>query len=182
MVGFGSYDQRQIRQAFAPVKPKVFVSYHHNNDQQWYNSFSDLFSGVYDLFTDTSLERKYDSNDTGYVDRAIRENNITGSSVTVVLCGAETFKRKYVDWEIYATLYKEHGLVGIILPTIIRNIRNQPIVPDRLAMNIHSGYAHWIDWSQNPVTVRVAIDEARSRTSKKKLIANSIPKMARDQS
>jgi len=48
--------------------------------------------------------------------RGIRENFITGTSCTIVLCGAQTHLRKYVHWEIKATLDKEHGLIGVNLP------------------------------------------------------------------
>jgi len=46
-----------------------------------------------DIFTDKSLERRIDSEDADYLRRTIRENNISGSSLTIVLCGAETWKR-----------------------------------------------------------------------------------------
>lgn len=36
----------------------------------------------------------------------------------MVLCGAEAPQRKFVDWEIKATLDKEHGLIGINLRPI----------------------------------------------------------------
>jgi hypothetical protein len=40
-----------------------------------------------------------------------------GSSCTPVLVGWDTRGRKYVDWEIDATLQKKHGLIGMHLPT-----------------------------------------------------------------
>jgi hypothetical protein len=104
-----------------PVKPKVFVSYHHKNDQWWSDQFSKLFAGSYDMFTDTSIGRRIDSEDPLYQSREIRENYISGSSITIVLIGAETGKRKHVDWEIYATLSKKHALLGIALPTCAKN-------------------------------------------------------------
>src|SRR6266404_4514905 len=38
--------------------PGLFVSYQHRCDQWYYNRFSELFSGVYDLFRDTSVDRE----------------------------------------------------------------------------------------------------------------------------
>ena len=90
-----------------PVKRKIFVSYHHDNDQAYYNEFSRFFSDQYDAIQDSSLDRLIDSDDTEYVMRRIRENYITGTSCTVVLCGPQTRWRKYVDWEIKATLDKQ---------------------------------------------------------------------------
>src|SRR5215472_9931045 len=95
------------------VKRKVFISYHHAGDQAYYDAFSRAFSGVYDVITDNSLVRGIESDVVEYVMRRIRENYITGSSCTIVLVGRDTWGRKYVDWEIDATLQKEHGLIGV---------------------------------------------------------------------
>lgn len=102
----------------ATVRRKVFVSYHHGGDQAYYNAFSKTFHSTYDVITDNSLEREVDSDDVDYVMRRIREDYITGSSCTIVLVGKETYARKYVDWEIKATLDKQHGLIGVQLPTL----------------------------------------------------------------
>ncbi|HOP81030.1 MAG TPA: TIR domain-containing protein, partial [Armatimonadota bacterium] len=132
------------------AKRKVFVSYHHGNDQYWYDRFSGLFSDTYDIVYNKSLERRIDSDDPAYVDRRIRENYIVGTSITIVLCGAETWKRKYVDWEIYATLYCEHALLGICLPTAL-DTGNGKRAPDRFVENWKTGYAHWMHWSEDPI-------------------------------
>ena len=100
-----------------PPKRKVFISYHHGGDQAYYDAFSKTFADTYEAIFDNSLERRIDSDNVDYVIQRIRDNFITGSSCTVVLCGAETPWRKYVDWEIKATLDKEHGLIGVNLPT-----------------------------------------------------------------
>jgi len=161
-------------------KPKVFISYQHSNDQYWYNQFSYIFSDIYDLLSDNSLQRKYDSEETDYIDRSIRENNITGSSVTIVLCGKETWKRKYVDWEIYATLYKKHALLGIILPTLLPNINNKYIVTGRLHDNISSAYAHWILWTNDPKEISIAIATAKQYARFTSNINNTREKMKRN--
>lgn len=133
----------------APVKHRVFVSYHHGGDQAYYNAFSTAFHDTYDVIYDNSLERRVDSDDVDYVMRRIRENYITGSSCTIVLVGAETWGRKYVDWEIKATLDKEHGLIGVYLPTAAKDpSTNSIVVPARLHDNIESGYALWLSWQQ----------------------------------
>src|SRR5207253_16569 len=80
-----------------------------------------IFSASYDVITDNLLDRAVGSDDVEYVMRRIRENYITGSSCTLVLVGRDTWGRKYVDWEIDATLQKEHGLIGLQLPTLPLN-------------------------------------------------------------
>lgn len=162
-----------------PVKPKVFVSYHHKNDQFWYNQFSKLFANSYELFIDTSIGRKIDSDDPLYQSRKIREDHINGSSITVVLIGAETWKRKHVDWEIHATLDRKHALLGIALPTHAKSARGEVIVPDRLHDNLVSGFARWIHWSNNAATVSSAITVARQVAQTSALIANSRPQLGR---
>jgi len=92
----------------APVKRSVFVSHHHRGDQAYYDMFSRLFADSLEVFQDTSLERAHDSESHDYVRWSIRQNHIAGSSCTIVLCGANTYERKYVDWEIKATLDKRH--------------------------------------------------------------------------
>jgi hypothetical protein len=62
-----------------------------------------------------------------------------------VLCGAKTFERKYVDWEIKATLEKGHGIVAVYLPTAPRTATGIT-VPERLVPNIKNGYAVWVSW------------------------------------
>jgi hypothetical protein len=80
--------------------------------------------------------------------RRIRENHISGSSCTIVLVGKDTWGRKYVDWEVKATLDKGHGLIGVQLPTAPLTQEGKVIVPDRLNQNIQSGYALWLTWAQ----------------------------------
>lgn len=129
-----------------PVKRKIFVSYHHDSDQAYYNEFSRFFSDTYEAVQDSSLNRLVDSNNTDYVMQRIRDNHITGTSCTIVLCGPQTRWRKYIDWEIKATLDKQHGLLGIQLPNNIPDPQGRVHVPDRLCDNIGSGYAVWTSW------------------------------------
>ena len=154
------------------IKPRVFVSYHHKLDQAYYDSLSRAMSGTYSLVSDNSLDRTIDSDNVGYVMRQIREQFLTGTSCTIVLCGLETPVRKYVDWEILATLQKQHALVGLKLPQL-------PIVndgcakPGRLQDNIDSGYAVWGHYSNaiaDPSHLAALVHSAREKP--KRLIDN----------
>jgi hypothetical protein len=151
------------------VKHKVFVSYHHGGDQVYYDAFSTTFHDNYDVIYDNSLERRVDSDNVDYVMQRIRADYITGSSCTIVLVGKDTWGRKYVDWEIKATLEREHGLIGVQLPTAPRSTENKIIVPDRLHDNIQSGFALWLSWQQvmaSAVQLQHYIDEAKTRSTK----------------
>jgi hypothetical protein len=134
-------------EALKATKRKVFISYHHHGDQLYYDCLSQTFADDLDIIYDNSLGRAIDSDDVDYVSRNIRENNISGSSCTILLCGRETAWRKYVDWEIKYTLDKEHGLLGINLPNNLASNNGKFTVPIRLHDNIQSGYAVWKDWA-----------------------------------
>ena len=103
---------------------KVFISYHHDNDQ-WYKDKLVELSEEHSIFVDRSV-------DTGdipdewtdeQVRREIRDEYLRDSTVTIVLVGQETRRRKHVDWEIYSSMYdgsvnKKSGIVVINLPGI----------------------------------------------------------------
>ena len=183
MSGFGNDLMRQaLLGRRAAAKPKVFVSYHHQRDQAYYDRFAKVFANGYEIITDTSIDRRIGSDDVDYQQQVIREKHITGSSITVVLCGAETYKRRWVDWEIHMTLNKEHALLGICLPTNPKDTDGKVRVPDRLYANIVSGYAHFINWTDDPNGLRAAIDAAKQKARLTRNIDNSAPRMKRSQS
>jgi hypothetical protein len=171
-MNFGSYEKGPRIQS--SVKRRLFMSYHHGGDQTYYDAFSKTFSDTYDIITDNSLERAINSDDAQYVMRRIRENYITGSSCTIILVGVNTWGRKYVDWEIKATLDKQHGLIGVQLPSLQAGPNGKIFVPDRLHDNIASGYALWLTWAQITSSVHACteyIEQANVRD--KKLILNN---------
>jgi hypothetical protein len=156
------------------VKHRIFVSYHHAGDQPYYDAFSKAFHDTYDVIYDNSLNRQVDSDDVDYVRRRIADNYITGSSCTIVLVGKDTWGRKYVDWEIDATLDKKHGLIGVCLPNAPRNAANRIEVPDRLNDNIQSGFTLWLSWQDftaNAAQLERYVAIAKSRDTK--LIVNT---------
>jgi len=105
------------------TKHKVFISYHHENDQ-WYKECLLEINEEHDIFIDMSVDTG-DIDDTGMSDesirRKIRDEYLRDSTVTIVLVGTETKKRKHVDWEIYSSMYdgeknKKSGILVICLP------------------------------------------------------------------
>ena len=161
-----------------PVRRDVFVSYHHGSDQPYYDSLSGTMHDRLQLFTDNSLERRIDSSNYDYIMRRIRENHLHGSSCTIVLCGANTWRRKYVDWEIQASLAQQMGLVGIWLPTLPLLPNKGTEKPSRLQDNIDSGYAVWISWSDIVANLTALTDAIeRANATSKRLIDNSSTRM-----
>ncbi|CAN7375489.1 TIR domain-containing protein [Rhizobium leguminosarum] len=166
--------------SYPPVRRRVFVSYHHHNDQPYYDSFSKFFHDGYETITDNSLERAVDSSNFEYIMRRIRETHLHGSSCTIVLCGAETPNRRYVDWEIHASLDQQMGIVGIGLPTI-KWEGTGTWKPARLQDNIDAGYASWTLWqnlADNPQVLHQKIEETLAKS--KWNIANTRPRMQRN--
>ena len=143
----GSLGRLQLPIGLIPEKRKIFVSYHHDNDQYYYNSLSIFMGTSFVPVQDNSLNRLIDSENPDYVIQRIRDNHISGTSCTIVLCGSETGLRKHIDWEIKGTLDKEHGLIGIALPTCKRDFQGKFLVPGRLHDNIGSGFALFAEWN-----------------------------------
>jgi hypothetical protein len=159
--GLGSLLTQQTRH-------RVFVSYHHGCDQAYYNAFAQHFHHTYEVIQDRSLRDAVNSDNSEYVMQRIRSDYITGTSCTIVLCGLETPWRKFVDWEIKATLDREHGLIGINLPTNRASANGRFTVPDRLHANIQSGYAMWTDWqtiTKDTTTLPTLIAAANTRSA-----------------
>jgi hypothetical protein len=156
-----------------PVVPAmrraVFVSYQHGHDQVHYDAFAKLYSGTYRITRNSALRQRVESADAEAMVRSMQADHLTASSCTIVLCGLATRWRKFVDWEIRATLDEEHGLIGVKLP----NLRIEPHDGNRLQDNIDSGYAVWVTWEQlrdGPNVLASFIEDAIARP--KDLIRN----------
>lgn len=165
----GYYDGTNMNGLLAammkPTQRKVFVSYHHGGDQAYYDAFSNFFHVQYEAVRDSSLRQSIQSDNTDYVMRQIREQYISGTSCTIVLIGAQSHERKYLDWEVKATLDKNHGLVGIVLPTHAKNPNGEIIVPERFLDNHKSGYAVWAHWTELTVQkLTLLIDAAIAKS------------------
>lgn len=121
-----------------------------------------------------------DSKDTDYIKRRIREKYLADSSVTIVLLGAGTWGRKFVDWEIssslrHDTVNRRSGLLVIPLPSMNNSTR----LPDRVKDNWISGdqdvsYALYHSYPLSAQSLRNSIESAfQARTSKASLVDNS---------
>ena len=123
--------------------------------------------------------------------RKIRDEYLRDSTVTVVLIGEETWKRKHVDWEIGASIRDTEfnprsGLLGILLPTYPRPAGeptkyNPYTIPPRLHDNIECGFAKIYNWSDNPNVVQQWIHEAFNRR-KTEIPDNSYPSFVNNRS
>ena len=102
---------------------KVFISYHHANDQVYKEALMQL-NRDYGLFIDLSVDTgDIDDNlDDQAIRQIIRDDYLKDSVVTIVLVGIETKNRKHVDWEIYSSMIngkinKRSGILVVNLPS-----------------------------------------------------------------
>lgn len=164
-------------------KRKVFISYHHDDDAE-VKAFVKRWTETEQVFIPKGLGLKFtndiiNSDNPEYVMSQIRKRYIEDASVTIVLLGKCTHSRRYVDWEIKASLRQEagslaNGLMGVILPSL----GNNAYFPPRLAENWAQGhidcYACCWRAPQSASELRSWIENAFSaRTSKNHLIKNS---------
>ena len=165
-----------------PPRHKVFVSYHHANDQRYKDLFVQMMGND---IVDRSV-RDGDIDDTGMntdrIRQRIRDEFIRDATVTVVLVGTCTWQRKHVDWEIGSSLRDTKlnsrcGLLGIVLPSHPMGMWNLHVVPPRLADNCKGflSFAAPHQWSSDSRLVRQWIHDAYEQRSRK------VPDNSRDQ-
>ena len=104
------------------ARRKCFISYYHG-DQDAVDKFVGTFDDVMIAKAiGVSEEDDYiDSDNAEYVMSRIRQDVLEDSTVTICLIGECTHSRRYIDWELKASLrqgedYDPNGLIGILLP------------------------------------------------------------------
>src|SRR5713226_6563460 len=116
---------------------KVFFSFHYERDIWRTNVVRN--SGVVEGsaaagFYDASLWEEAKKKGKADVKKLI-DNGLVGTSVTVVLIGAETSQREFVDYEIEQSIARGNGLLGIYISGIKDskgNTDSQGPAPSRL--------------------------------------------------
>ncbi len=126
---------------------KVFISYHHKNDQCYKEELLRI-NERNKIFEDISV-------DTGDIDEGlsdekirekIRDEYLKNSTVTILLVGQETKKRKHIDWELYSSMYdgtvnKKSGILVVNLPSI--NCNNYWVTHDSERERVYPENTKW---------------------------------------
>lgn len=158
---------------------KVFISFHHANDENYKNKLEKLTQKNDTQFISKAIQDG-DINETlptETIYQKIRDDYIADATVTIVLIGKDTWRRKYVDWEIASSIRDtkknpRNGLVGILLPTCDTSCnylhkttadgynfcKNK--IPPRLWDNFLKGYASIYSWNYAVNNLKEIIDEA----------------------
>ena len=171
------------------VRHKTFISYHHD-DQEEVDKFIETFDHDRDVFiaravgSDQTMDELIQSDDDDYVMRRIREEHIRDSTVTLVFVGKNTWTRKFVDWELAASLHQgpkaglPNGVLAILSPEL-----SEAILPDRFVDNWESGYAKFYPYPKNRTQLAKWIDQAfdaREDEGKRDSIKNGRRKLRRN--
>lgn len=116
-------------------KHKVFISYHHENDQ-WAKEALLKCNAENNIFIDGSVDTGgiNDNLPAETIREKIRDDYLKDTTVTILLVGTETKNRKHIDWELYSSMYdgkinKKSGILVIQLPPL-----NQKILELHMAM------------------------------------------------
>jgi hypothetical protein len=179
------------RAADGYVRHKCFVSYHAADVEHAVSFIEDNE----DAFIPRAIGVEeddgsiIDSDDVDYIRDAIRTGYLADSTVTILLVGECTWARKFIDWEIYASLRESknstrNGLLGILLP----HAASTATAPERLRDNVavspgDDAYAMFKVYPSEPAFLRTWIQTAfDARTTKADLIDNSRPIARRNRS
>jgi len=150
-----------------PVKRTVFISHSHLHESEskvFLREFGSVFRARH---IGLSNQRdRINSNNPDYVMSRIRTELIQSqSTVTIVLVGSCTHSRRYVDWEIKASLQRgegrtPNGLLAIQLPSC----PNGALLPPRMEINWRrndaEGYARYYQYPRNQNELRRWIEQA----------------------
>lgn len=99
----------------------VFYSFHYQNDitrvmvvrNRWVTQGGQIVSGVIDHADFEQVKRQGDAAIRRWIDKQLE-----GTSVTVVLIGADTLNRPYVQYEICESLKRGNSVIGVDINSI----------------------------------------------------------------
>lgn len=167
------------------TRRKCFISYHHADEAE-VQEFIEDFDHSRDVLIARGIGASMagdiiNSSSSDYIMARIREKYLRDTTVTILLVGRCTWARKYVDWEVAASLrntsaYNRNGLLAITLPSI-SNLSGRKL-PARVADNVDGadgddGYARWWKYPSSPSGLASMIETAYDyRATRNHLVHN----------
>jgi len=177
------------------TRRKCFISYHHADEIE-----VQKFIGTFDHYHDRFISRGIgasmpgdiiNSDNNEYIMSRIRQAYLGDSTVTIVMIGNCTWARRYVDWELQASLRSgekttPNGLLGIKLPSFIsgqypQRLNANLLPPTRTVFTPNDCYARVINYPRTEAELVEGIEDAfKARTTRRDLIANPRERFSRD--
>ncbi len=153
------------------TRRKCFISYHHADEGE-VQEFIQTFDHDQDVLIARGIGASMsgdiiNSLNADYIKSQIRSKYLQDTTVTIVMVGRETWGRRFVDWEIAASLRNTttssaSGLMAITLPSAANYVGKQ--LPARVQDNFdgESGYARWWKYPNSSAGLATLIEEAYS--------------------
>lgn len=163
------------------TRHRGFVSYHHHDESE-VKDFIETFDHGHDVFISRGIGASMpgdiiNSTDRDYIMSRIRSLYLNDSTVTIVMIGKCTWARKFVDWEIAASLRntsnsRRNGLMAIALPSMGEEVYQ---LPPRFLDNLdgENGYARWWKYPTTTQVLADMIEEAYQARTEKSFLAKN---------
>lgn len=174
------------------TRRKCFISYHHDDEAE-VQEFIEEFDHDQDVLIARGIGAHMsgdiiNSSNADYIKSQIRQKYLRDTTVTIVLVGKCTWARRFVDWEIGASLRNtstasRSGLMAITLPSAAEYGSKR--LPDRVADNVNGeyGYAKWWKYPSSSRGLAEMVEEAYDlRSARDHLVDNSRPLRASNSS
>lgn len=151
------------------TRHKCFISYHHDDEDE-VRQFIQEFDDNQDVLISRGIGAGMkgdviNSNNDDYIMQRIRELYLQDTTVTIVLVGRYTWARKFVDWEVAASLRStkntsRSGLMAITFPSAA-NYKGKEL-PARVKDNFDGehGYARWWKYPRGASDLASFIEKA----------------------
>lgn len=169
--------------AWGVTRRKCFISYHHDDEYEVQQFIQD-FDHDQDVLIARGIGASMagdiiHSSDDDYIKDRIREKYLRDTSVTIVMVGKCTWARKFVDWEVAASLRNtatavRSGLLAITLPSGADYYDKK--LPARVLDNFdgENGYARWWKYPSSASGLASMIETAYEyRSMRDYLVDNS---------
>lgn len=132
---------------------RVFFSFHYQKDcwragqvrNSWVTKSDRETAGFFDHAEWEQVKRRSDEIIEKWIDQQLQ-----GSTVTVVLIGRETYGRKWINYEITSSWNKGNGLIGIY----VHNVKDQNQKTDQIGRN---PFEQWIFKNSEGVVKQIKV-------------------------
>jgi hypothetical protein len=158
----------------------VFVSFDHHVDAGWFDLLRQKAPPELAFRSDTSVDRLINSDMASHVCGSVLPKEVGNCQVALILVGRDSWRRKYMDWEVDVCLSQGCGILGLQLPTL-PVINDSISMPGRLLDNVRSGYATWMTFAALMGSAdQYAVLSELPRDKRRELLQNNRDRLTED--